>query len=139
MMSKKDFSDLDITPGRDDLPDGSDSVSVAIRTARDGTRAALLLPSAAERLIKRHPDARDLLQELQDAARAIAAERAVLDALIPELRALGASWDTLGWYLGVTGNTVRNRWDREKPSGTTCVVCGQAPDEHDFAEHEYKP
>lgn len=70
---------------------------------------AAVLPRS---LRKAHPAALDLVGDLQRAAVAVLDAQASVVDLLREGRALGLSWDALGWCIGLTGPGAQKMVDR---------------------------
>lgn len=54
----------------------------------------------------------DAVREWRLAEQRLSEQRA---ALVLDLRARGASWDSVGWVLGTTGGAARQRFGRSAP------------------------
>ena len=66
-----------------------------------------LPPRALQRLT---PQARNTLAAVQNLAATLLSLEEHLDRHVVELRQEGASWQVIGWALGVTGEGARKRW-----------------------------
>lgn len=93
--------DVDIRPGREDVP--GDSVKV-IRTEEGHV---LLLPSAYGRLSEGQ---REWVAELQDIAACMARLSDQLEEVVAGAREEGISWDLIGWSIGRTGRAASMRF-----------------------------
>jgi hypothetical protein len=94
----------DLEPGAEWLPDGEDD-EVTIQLGPGG--GAYFTPRALRNL--RGPQAEGV-EQLQRAARDLFDAHKRLDELVPACRSLGLSWDSIGWCIGLTGATVRQRF-----------------------------
>ncbi len=76
-------------------------------SVEDGTRRAIMLPKRAKRLKPEHLEA---YIELQHAGARIAKDQALVDELVPLLREGDTAWSLIGFAVGITGETARQRW-----------------------------
>lgn len=94
--------DVQIRAGRDDV-ESEDYVAI-VRGLASGS--AYFAP----RMIRNAPPhLREVYEQLQQCARQMAHLQEHVDELIGAGREMGASWDSLGWCLGLTGPGVRKR------------------------------
>lgn len=101
---------------RDDLFDpmtlGVDDPGEDVLLMRSQSGRALLVPQSISRL---GSDAADVVADLQQAALAVAEAQLRVAALVHEARLLGVSWNAIGWSVGMTGQSARERWREEVP------------------------
>lgn len=81
-------------------------VSVVVRD-EGGAREAIFLPRGITRLGEEGFEIAHELQHITGALR-IGTER--LEAAVRDARALGLSWDSIGFCVGTTGEAARQRW-----------------------------
>lgn len=84
-----------------------DGGPVAVRRLPDGR--ALLLP-AVTRGRQLSPDGLDVLADVQGSVRRLQAERQALDELVGVAREAGVSWNLIGFSVGITAQSARERW-----------------------------
>lgn len=82
-------------------------VEMAVMVGPDGQRHAVVLPRSVAKL---EGEAAEVVSQLQHAAADAEKARRRVERLVLEAREVGASWDAIGWSVGVTGSAARQRW-----------------------------
>jgi hypothetical protein len=85
----------------------SKGVQVRVATAADGKRSAVIVPRAFARL---SPEGMEVVSDLQRESLRLHEIRERVEALVIEARGAGASWAVIGWSVGTTGDSARQRW-----------------------------
>lgn len=93
-------------------PGDDGSLFLGTSTAPNGERTAVLMPRAVSKL---QGEARLTYRYLQDAVMGLAEAQRRVDSAVGACRLHGISWNSIGWVLGITGQSTRERFGDDEP------------------------